>query len=356
MLQISMIKAIIFDIGGVIQGLDWSFIVNSLLDLKGDLEINTFRSAFYHDKKNFFDLYALSKISKEDFWGMVASRLNIDKKNIDKLSEKFELLYSFVNNDIIDLIKALKYNYKLFTLSNSCPEIERKIIKDNIYPHLFDKMYFSHITGKRKPDQEAYLQITAENLIKPEECIFIDNDAKNILGAKSIGMNAILISSPDLLKRDLFALLQKIDKSDKIKIGYTTGVFDLFHQGHLNLLRNAKKYCDKLVVGVTTDELSLIFKGKKPIVPFSERVEILRAIKYVDEVVPQENVDKFEAWKKYNFDVMFASDTPTEKWPHVEAEFLNKFQIANLNPPKIIRLPYTPGISTTLRKEVLKGR
>src|SRR3989344_4798254 len=101
MLQISMIKAIIFDIGGVIQGLDWSFIVNSLLDLKGDLEINAFRSAFYHDKKKFFDLYALSKISKEDFWGMVASRLNIDKKNIDKLSEKFELLYSFVNNDII---------------------------------------------------------------------------------------------------------------------------------------------------------------------------------------------------------------------------------------------------------------
>ena len=241
----------------------------------------------------------------------------------------------------------------MFTLSNSCPEIERKIIKDNIYPHLFDKMYFSHITGKRKPEREAYLQIIEENNIKPEECIFIDNDVKNIAGAKSLGINTILISSPDLLKGDLFTLLQKNNKTDKMTIGYTTGVFDLLHLGHLNLLKNAKKHCDKLIVGVTTDELSLSFKGKKPVVPFDERMEIIKAIRFVDEVVPQENVDKFEAWKKYNFDVMFASDTPTEKWPKVEAEFLSKFQIANLNPPKIIRLPYTPEVSSTSRRELL---
>ena|SRR3989344_3065409 len=349
-----MIKAVIFDIGGVIQGLDWSFIVNSLLDLKKDLEINDFRSAFYHNRKNFFDLYSISKISKEDFWSMVADRLSIDKINIDKLSDKFELLYSFVNYDVIDLIKALKYNYKLFALTNSCPEIERKIIRDNIYPHLFDKIYFSHTTGKRKPDKEAYFQVVNENNLRPEECIFIDNDVKNIMGAESVGMNAILISDPDSLKTDLFAMLQKLNKKEGIKVGYTTGVFDLFHIGHLNLLKNAKRYCDKLIVGVTTDDLSVAFKNKRPIMPLDERMEIVRSIKYVDEVIIQESMDKFEIWKKHNFDIMFASTNPTTKWIEVEKEFLKKFEDANLIPPKIINLPYTPKVSSTLRREIIK--
>lgn len=351
-----MIKAVIFDLGGVIHGLDWSFVINSLLDLKGDLEINEFRSAFYHDRENFFDKYSTSKISKEDFWKMVASRLGIEnnKENIDKLSEKFELLYSFINWEIVDLIKTLKYNYKIFGLTNSCPEIERKIIKDNMYPHLFDKIYFSHKTGKRKPHAEAYLQITEENGISPEECIFVDNDLRNTNAAKQLGINTILISSPDLLKRELFDLLQR-ERDKKTTVGYTTGVFDLFHQGHLNLIKNAKKHCDKLIIGVTTDELSLNAKGKKPIVPLDERMEIIRAIKYVDEVVPQENWDKFEAWKKHRFDVMFASDTPTEKWPSVEAEFIKKFQEINIDPPKIIRLPYTSEISSTIRRELING-
>lgn len=77
-------------------------------------------------------------------------------------------------------------------------------------------------------------------------------------------------------------------------------------------------------------------------------------MKYVDKVVPQENMDKFEAWKKYKFDVMFASDTPTDKWPKVEAEFLSKFAKEGFTPPKIIRLPYTSGVSSTIRREILK--
>ncbi len=76
-------------------------------------------------------------------------------------------------------------------------------------------------------------------------------------------------------------------------IGYTSGVYDLFHIGHLNLLRNAKGMCDKLVVGVTTDEL-VNYKNKKSVIPHNERMEIIRAIKYVDSVVPQEHMDKFE--------------------------------------------------------------
>lgn len=80
-------------------------------------------------------------------------------------------------------------------------------------------------------------------------------------------------------------------------IGYTTGVYDLFHIGHLNLLKNAKGMCDKLVVGVTVDEL-VAYKGKKALIPFEDRIEIVRSIKYVDAAVPQYDMDKLTACKK----------------------------------------------------------
>ena len=76
-------------------------------------------------------------------------------------------------------------------------------------------------------------------------------------------------------------------------VGYTTGVYDLFHIGHLNLLKNAKGLCDKLIVGVTVDEL-VAYKNKKSVIPFEERIEIVRSIKCVDAAIPQENIDKFE--------------------------------------------------------------
>ncbi|MBP3447412.1 MAG: adenylyltransferase/cytidyltransferase family protein [Clostridia bacterium] len=91
----------------------------------------------------------------------------------------------------------------------------------------------------------------------------------------------------------------------KYKIGYTTGVFDLFHIGHLNILKKSKEQCDYLIVGVSTDELVKEYKKKTPMIPFSERVAIVEAIKYVDKVVPQTSMDKFQAWEELHFDVMF---------------------------------------------------
>ncbi len=82
----------------------------------------------------------------------------------------------------------------------------------------------------------------------------------------------------------------------KFKIGYTTGAFDLFHIGHVNILKRSKELCDYLIVGVSTDELVKSYKNKTPIIPFEERMEIVRACRYVDEVVPQINRDKLEAW------------------------------------------------------------
>lgn len=131
-------------------------------------------------------------------------------------------------------------------------------------------------------------------------------------------------------------------------IGYTTGVFDLFHVGHLNMLKNAKSMCDRLIVGVTTDEL-VSYKNKKAVIPLDERMEIVRNIKCVDAVVPQENMDKFEAWKKLKFDVMFVGDDwyDTDKWNVFEEQFKEVGV-------KIVYFPYYKGTSSTLINETLK--
>lgn len=132
------------------------------------------------------------------------------------------------------------------------------------------------------------------------------------------------------------------------KIGYTTGVYDLFHIGHLNVLKRAKLECDYLIVGVTTDELSESRKGKRPVIPFVERMEIVENIKFVDEVVPQTNMDKFEAWQNLKFDMMFVGDDwkGTDAWKRLEADF-KKVGV------EILYFPYTEHTSSTLLREVL---
>lgn len=134
-------------------------------------------------------------------------------------------------------------------------------------------------------------------------------------------------------------------------IGYTTGVYDLFHIGHLNLLRNAKAMCDFLIVGVTTDELLIEYKGKHSVIPFLERCEILRSVRYVDAVVAQEDMDKLAAWQRLKFDVMFVGDDwyRTDKWEGLEA------QLAEVG-VRIVYFPYTKGTSSTLINEVLQEK
>lgn len=130
-------------------------------------------------------------------------------------------------------------------------------------------------------------------------------------------------------------------------IGYTSGVFDLFHIGHLNMLRNAKSLCDKLIVGVTTDEL-VSYKNKKAVIPFSERMEIVRSIEYVDAVVAQEDMDKMKLWEKLKYDVMFVGDDwfKSEKWNKLDKQF-NEVGV------KIVYFPYTKGTSSTLINDIL---
>jgi len=124
-------------------------------------------------------------------------------------------------------------------------------------------------------------------------------------------------------------------------IGYTTGVFDLFHIGHLNLLKNAKGMCDKLIVGVTTDEL-VSYKDKHPIIPFVDRIEIIRNIKCVDAVVAQADFNKLSMCTKLKANIMFVGDDwyLTEKWETYELEFRD----AGID---IVYFPRTTGISST---------
>ena len=130
-------------------------------------------------------------------------------------------------------------------------------------------------------------------------------------------------------------------------IGYTTGVYDLFHIGHLNLLKNAKGMCDKLIVGVTVDEL-VAYKGKQAMIPFEDRIEIVRSIKYVDAAVPQYDMDKLAACKKLGAKFLFVGDDwyGTEKWQEYEKQF-------EAEGIKIVYFPYTKGVSSSKINEAL---
>ncbi|MEZ8079768.1 adenylyltransferase/cytidyltransferase family protein [Enterovibrio norvegicus] len=132
-------------------------------------------------------------------------------------------------------------------------------------------------------------------------------------------------------------------------VGYTTGVFDLFHIGHLNILKNAKENCDHLIVGVTTDELVFSRKNKYPVIPIAERLDIVRAIKYVDAVVVQNSMKKIEAWETLRFHRMFVGDDwkGTSTWQELEVAF-SELDV------EIVYFPYTKHTSSTKLKEALE--
>lgn len=134
----------------------------------------------------------------------------------------------------------------------------------------------------------------------------------------------------------------------KYKIGYTTGVFDMFHIGHLNILRRAKEQCDYLIVGVSTDQLVEKYKHKKTIIPFEERIDIVGAIEYVDQVVAQEDRDKFKAWEQLKFNAMFVGDD--WKGSPLFEEIEKQFHEVGV---EVVYFPYTKDTSSTILREKL---
>jgi glycerol-3-phosphate cytidylyltransferase len=132
-------------------------------------------------------------------------------------------------------------------------------------------------------------------------------------------------------------------------IGYTAGVFDVFHIGHVNLLKRARAKCDYLIVAVTTDELCVMEKGKTPLAPCAERIEIVSSIKYVDKVVEQTNIDKVSAWSDYRFHKIFVGDDwrGTVRWQGYERQFKDLGV-------EVVYLPYTKHTSSTILAEAIR--
>ena len=140
-------------------------------------------------------------------------------------------------------------------------------------------------------------------------------------------------------------------KKKKFKIGYTTGVYDMFHIGHLNILRRAKEQCDFLIVGVTTDELCYKRKNKYPIICQEDRIAIVEAIRYVDKVVEQEDMDKVMAVKNLGADAVFVGSDwkGTDAWNKYEKEFASVGC-------SVVYLDHTDGISSTILRDKLNNQ
>lgn len=135
----------------------------------------------------------------------------------------------------------------------------------------------------------------------------------------------------------------------KYKIGFTDGVYDMFHVGHLNMIRKAKERCEYLIVGVHSDEIVESYKHRKTIINENDRREIVGAIKEVDKAVINYTRDKIELLKLYNFNVVFIGDDwkGTERWNNFEKELAKRGV-------KVEYIPYTKGISSTMIREKIK--
>jgi glycerol-3-phosphate cytidylyltransferase len=134
------------------------------------------------------------------------------------------------------------------------------------------------------------------------------------------------------------------------RIGYAPGVYDLFHVGHLNILRHAKAHCDVLIAGVVSDEMCKLAKGRPPVIPLAERLEIVSNISYVDRAVAEVVPDKLETWQSVQFNVLFKGDDwrGTAKGDKLERDFAAVGV-------EIVYFPYTMHTSSTLLRRVLAG-
>ena len=137
----------------------------------------------------------------------------------------------------------------------------------------------------------------------------------------------------------------------KYRIGYTDGVYDLFHIGHLNMIQTAKSYCEHLIVGVHGDDVVEEYKHRRPIINENDRKRIVESIKGVDEAVINRFRDKMKLWELHHFNVVFIGDDwkGTERWNNFE-KILSEVNV------DVIYVPYTKGISTTdIRNHIANG-
>ena len=137
----------------------------------------------------------------------------------------------------------------------------------------------------------------------------------------------------------------------KMRVGYVPGVFDMFHIGHLNILRNARTACDHLIAGVVSDQKAALAKGDVPLVPLAERLELVRSIRYVDEAVVEDVPEKLDMWRRLEFDVIIKGDDwrGTAKGERLERDFA----AVGVD---VVYLPYTMHTSSSALRRLVTAR
>lgn len=193
-LKSSKIKAVVFDIGDVIHPIRWEAPLKKLISLNPALTTDKFKQSFYKECEHSYTLYKTGKITQEEFWPSLTSRLNISEINYQKVREAFHFILGPPNPTILDMVNKLKDNYSLFILSNSCPELEHEVYRYS-YTSSFTRIYFSHRLGKMKPNHEIFQILLTENHLDSHDCVFIDDKSANIESAKNIGFTTIHFTS-----------------------------------------------------------------------------------------------------------------------------------------------------------------
>jgi len=134
----------------------------------------------------------------------------------------------------------------------------------------------------------------------------------------------------------------------QVVVGYVPGGFDMLHIGHLNVLRAARERCDRLIVGVTVDDALLAMKGRPPVIPHHERMELVASLRFVDDVVSDFSQDKREAWRRHPFDVLFKGDD----WKRSPKGDRLEREMAEVG-ARVVYLPYTPSTSSTMLRQFM---
>lgn len=274
--------------------------------------------------------------------------IKFDSKNTDKVI-KLQNEYESIRRKIkkarinqLNLIASLRSLFVREKYKKSANLYLRKRLIEFESQSSFDSVFVLRGNGRVYLSSAKLKKISFENI----NC-FVFEDYDNFL-IPHYGANYIEPVQREEDNPSKYLFFQNNTRTSSPIIGYTTGVFDLFHKGHLNILKKAKEHCDYLIVGVSTDELVFEYKNKKPVIPFDDRAEIVKSIRYVDKVVPQTNMDKFSAWQKLKFNILFHGNDWKGSKMYTEVE--QKLQDVGV---EIMYFDYTKDVSSTTLREKL---
>lgn len=265
--------------------------------------------------------------------------------SVIKSYQNWHLLLRFEQSTLGSLILVCKQPYRAYSeLPGDTLLEQHKIIRD-VERILKEKLNYSKINYLMlmMVDPEVHFHIIPRF---EQGCLFQGKNYPDPCwpGAPDLGKSIeITPQSKELLRSELARAFseQTIEKPSQKKYGrlYTSGCFDIFHHGHLNIIQKSKSLCEHLIVGVSTDELILKEKGRLPIIPFEERISILQALKEVDEVIPQTDKNKQKVVSQYRIDAISVGSDWLGKYPEVTCA-MEYFD-------------YTPNVSSTLLKQKL---